>query len=147
MGFEWRSMKYVLCMVAMSFMLVGAYAQPPKKRPPFNPAKFEADLEQFITTEAGLTPVEAAKFFPVYRQMMKRQRILFDEMRRCRLYNPKDDKACERSIRMQDELDIQIKQLQQEYHSRFMYILPASKVLGVIKAEDKFHRQMFRKMK
>lgn len=146
-GVEWGRMRYMLCMVAMLFVMVGANAQPPKKRPPFNPAKFEADLEQFITTEAGLTPAEAAKFFPVYRQMMKRQRILFDEMRRCRLYNPKDDKACEHSIRMQDELDIQIKQLQQEYHSRFMFILPASKVLGVIKAEEKFHRQMFRKMK
>lgn len=145
--FKWEKTKYMLCMVAMLLVMMGVNAQPPKKRPPFNPAKFEADLEQFITTEAGLTPAEASKFFPVYRQMMKRQRMLFDEMRRCRMYNPKDEKACELAIRKQDELDIQIKQLQQEYHSRFMFIIPASKVLGVIKAEDKFHRQMFRKMR
>jgi len=119
----------------------------PKKRPPFNPAKFEADLEQFITREACLSPLEASKFFPIYRQMMKKQRMLFDEMRRFRQINPKDNKACENAIHRQDELDIQIKQLQQEYHTRFMYVLPASKVLGVIKAEEKFHRQMFRKMK
>ena len=78
---------------------------------------------------------------------MKKQRMLFDEMRRFRQINPKDNKACENAIHRQDELDIQIKQLQQEYHTRFMYVLPASKVLGVIKAEEKFHRQMFRKMK
>lgn len=118
-----------------------------KKRPPFNPAKFEADLEQFITREACLSPLEASKFFPIYRQMMKKQRMLFDEMRRYRQINPKDNKACENAIHRQDELDIQIKQLQQEYHTRFMYVLPASKVLSVIKAEEKFHRQMFRKMK
>ena len=116
-----------------------------RKRPPFNPAKFEADLEQFITVNACLSPSQAASFFPVYRQMMKKQRALFDEMRRLRMINPKDNEACEEAIRKQDELDIQIKQLQQEYHNRFMYLLPASKVLKIIKAEEKFHRQAFKR--
>ena len=118
-----------------------------RKRPPFNPAKFEADLEQFITVNACLSPSQAASFFPVYRQMMKKQRALFDEMRRLRMTNPKDNEACEEAIRKQDELDIQIKQLQQEYHGRFLMMLPANKVLYIIKAEEKFHRQIFRKMK
>ena len=118
-----------------------------RKRPPFNPAKFEADLEQFITVNACLSPSQAASFFPVYRQMMKKQRALFDEMRRLRMINPKDNEACEEAIRKQDELDIQIKQLQQEYHGRFLMILPANKVLSIIKAEEKFHRQIFKKMK
>lgn len=118
-----------------------------RKHPPFNPAKFEADLEQFITVNACLSPSQAASFFPVYRQMMKKQRALFDEMRRLRIINPKDNEACEEAIRKQDELDIQIKQLQQEYHGRFLMILPANKVLSIIKAEEKFHRQIFKKMK
>ena len=118
-----------------------------KKRPPFDPAKFEADLEQFITVNACLSPSQAASFFPVYRQMMKKQRALFDEMRRLRMINPKDNEACEEAIRKQDELDIQIKQLQQEYHGRFLMMLPAYKVLSIIKAEEKFHRQIFKKMK
>lgn len=118
-----------------------------RKRPPFNPAKFEADLEQFITVNACLSPSQAASFFPVYRQMMKKQRALFDEMRRLRMTNPKDNEACEEAIRKQDELDIQSKQLQQEYHGRFLMMLPANKVLSIIKAEEKFHRQIFRKMK
>ncbi len=118
-----------------------------RKRPPFNPAKFEADLEQFITVNTCLSPSQAASFFPVYRQMMKKQRALFDEMRRLRMINPKDNEACEEAIRKQDELDIQIKQLQQEYHGRFLMMLPANKVLSIIKAEEKFHRQIFKKMK
>ena len=118
-----------------------------RKHPPFNPAKFEADLEQFITVNACLSPSQAASFFPVYRQMMKKQRALFDEMRRLRMINPKDNEACEEAIRKQDELDIQIKQLQQEYHGRFLMMLPANKVLSIIKAEKKFHRQIFKKMK
>ena len=118
-----------------------------RKRPPFNPAKFEADLEQFITVNACLSPSQAASFFPVYRQMMKKQRALFDEMRRLRMTNPKDNEACEEAIRKQDELDIQIKQLQQEYHGRFLMMLPANKVLSIIQAEDKLHRQISRKIK
>ena len=85
-----------------------------RKRPPINPAKFEADLEQFITVNACLSPSQAASFFPVYRQMMKKQRALFDEMRRLRMINPKDDEACEEAIRKQDQRDIQNKQLQHE---------------------------------
>lgn len=117
------------------------------KRPAFDPKRFEADLEQYITINAGLTPSEAARFFPVYREMMKRQRMLFDEMRRFHFVDTRDDKACANAIRRQDELDIEMKQLQQAYHGKFMYILPAGKVMSVIKAEEKFHRQMFKKMR
>ena len=134
-------------LMILMFCTFGVAKGQHRKRPPFNPAKFEADLEQFITVNACLSPSQAASFFPVYRQMMKKQRALFDEMRRLRMINPKDNEACEEAIRKQDELDIQIKQLQQEYHGRFLMMLPANKVLSIIKAEEKFHRQIFKKMK
>lgn len=139
--------------VLLSVMMIGMLSMsgtdgfagnPKKQRPPFDPKRFEADLEQYITTHAALTPREAARFFPVYRQMMKKMRSHFDAMRRFHFVNPKDERACEEAIRCQDELDIEMKQLQQEYHSRFLYILPASKVLRIIKAEEQFHRQAFR---
>ena len=101
--------------------------------------------DRYITIHASLTPQEASKFFPVYRQMMKKMRSCFDEMRRYHFVNPSDENGCAEAIRRQDELDIEMKQLQQEYHNRFMYILPASKVLKIIKAEEKFHRQAFKR--
>lgn len=138
----------IMAAIAMTMGGIPCHAENTQnQRPPFDPKRFEADLEQYITTHASLTPQEASKFFPVYRQMMKKQRALFDEMRRLRMINPKDNEACEEAIRKQDELDIQIKQLQQEYHGRFLMMLPANKVLAIIKAEEKFHRQIFRKMK
>ena len=137
---------YLLLAILM-VCVVNVCAQPKKPHGGFNPKRFEADLEQYITINAGLTPHEAAKFFPIYRQMTKKMRSLFDEMRRCHQVNPKDVNACAEAIRKQDEIDIQLKMLHQEYHSRFMLILPANKVLGIIKAEDGFHRQMFRRMK
>lgn len=138
--------RWLLTLLVM-VLVTGANAQPPKKRPPFNPAKFEADLEKYIATHACLLPGEAAKFFPVYREMMKKQRMLFDEMRKFREFTPRDNEGCAESIRRQDEIDIRIKQLQQEYHSRFMTFLPAKKVMGIIKAEEQFHRQIFKKMR
>ncbi len=118
-----------------------------RKHPPFDPVKFQADLEQYITTNAGLTPTEAAKFFPVYREMTKKMRSYFDEMRRYHQVNPTDERACAESIRKQDQLDIDMKLLQQEYHARFMHILPATKVFSIIRAEERFHRQAFRRMR
>lgn len=138
----------IVSVLVMTMMGLTCHAENSQgQRPPFDPKRFEAELEQYITIHASLTPQEASKFFPVYRQMMKKQRALFDEMRRLRMINPKDNEACEEAIRKQDELDIQIKQLQQEYHGRFLMMLPANKVLSIIKAEEKFHRQIFRKMK
>ena len=136
----------LLSLLLACMLCVSSLAQRPK-RPTFDPKRFEAELEQYIVVNAGLTPVEAARFFPVYREMMKRQRMLFDEMRRFHFVDTRDNKACANAIRRQDELDIEMKQLQQAYHGKFMYILPAGKVMSVIKAEEKFHRQMFKKMR
>ena len=111
----------------------------------FDPAKFDAEMEQFITTEAALTPQESATFFPLFREMLKKRRALFDQMRRFHHVNTADDKACKDAILERDRLDLEIKQLQQEYHQKFMRVLPAGKVFKVLRAEDKFHRQMFKR--
>ena len=140
-------MRFWVLVLLMTISICTVHADGHKNRPPFDPKKFQADMEQFITMNAGLKPDEAAKFFPVYGQMMKKMRMLFDEMRRYHHVNPRDEDACAEAIRKQDEIDIEMKQLQQEYHQRFMLILPASKVLSIIKAEEKFHRQAFQKFR
>lgn len=126
--------------------IIGVGAQK-KHNPAFDPKRFDAEMEQFITTEACLSPGEAAKFFPVYRKMMKKMRLIFDESRRMRHIDLSDNEACAKAINRQDELDIELKQLQQEYHVKFMSILPAGKVMRILKAEEKFHRQAFKRMK
>lgn len=127
-------------MLMMLTMIVGTMAEEQ-----FDPKKFEADMEQYITSNAGLTPQEASKFFPVYREMGRKMRSIFTQQRNLRFVDPNDDKACANSISKQDELDVQLKKLQQQYHNKFMKILPASKVYKVIKAEGDFHRDQFRK--
>lgn len=135
-------MKKLLIFILLYMGLMPIYAQKGK----FDPIKFQADLEQFITTQAALTPQEAAAFFPIYREMATKQRALFDQMRRYHHVDTSDDKACQEAIRVMDKNDIEIKQLQQVYHAKFLTFLPAGKVMRVIKAENKFHRMAFKRM-
>ena len=128
----------------IGLLLTEILAAQPKER--FDPERFQADLEQFITAEAVLTAQEAAIFFPVYREIKKKQSAIFGQMKRYRFTDVTDDKASHKAIKEKDKLDIQIKELQQKYHDKFMKLLPAGKVLKIIKAEDKFHRQAFRRM-
>ena len=136
--------KILVIFVAMALLYASeAGAQGPRL---FDPAKFQADLEQFITMEAALTPQESADFFPLYREMRKKQMVFFDDDRRFKHVDLTDDKACEEVIHRHDSNDIKMKEIQQEYHNKFLRILPAGKVFRIIRAEDRFHRQMFKRV-
>ncbi len=137
------ALKKLLFIFALVLSAMQVLAQ---DRPMFNPERFEADMEQFIVTEAGLSPQEAAAFFPVYKEMQGKQRFLFNKMRRYRHMDTSDDKVSLDAIKNMDAIDVQIKKLQQQYHLKFCKVLPAGKVLRVLKAEEKFHRQAFRRM-
>lgn len=133
-------LKRFLILLLLSLFVVTMNAQ--KCR--FSQEQFEADLERFIVVEAGLSPVESARFFPVYREMRKKQLAFFYEDRELRHVDTSNEKACAAAIRKHDDNDLQVKKLQKEYHNRFLKILPAAKVCRVLRAEDNFHRRLFK---
>lgn len=130
----------VLLMVACT---ISAQKEPKK----FDADRFQAALEQFITTEAALSPAEAEVFFPLYREYIRKQHALSKDMRMRNKYKPATDKECREAIEYSDDVDIEIKELQKEYHRKFMKVLPAGKVYDILKAENKFHRQSFKDAK
>ena len=133
--------KLLFSTVIMIMVVLGASAEEQQK---FSPEKFQADLELYITTEAGLTNEEAAKFFPLYREMQQKQRVVYNKIHE--LFKlPHDEASCKRAIQRRDQLEIELKQIAQTYHNKFLRVIPASKVIGTIVAEDKFHRRAFRK--
>ena len=79
--------------------------------------------------------------------MQTKQRKVFDRMRQMGRIKPSTDKECKAQIRQHDDMDLELKQIQQNYHNRFFGILPASKVYDVLKAEDRFYRQSFKGMR
>lgn len=135
---------YSFAIFLMLAFVVSAQQQPQDPRK-FSPEKFDAELQQFIVKEAELTPQEAAKFFPVYKEMHKKQRALYDRMRQMGQFKPQDEKGCLKAIRERDDIEVELKRVQQTYHNKFLEILPASKVYDVIKAEDRFHRRMLKR--
>ncbi|MDY3852816.1 MAG: hypothetical protein SO013_08040 [Prevotella sp.] len=136
-------MKRIIVLLCFVGMTMHTFAQRSGR---FDPKKFQVELEQYIVTEAALTIQESAIFFPIYREMRKKQQGKFGQMKRYRFVDASDDKAAKDAIEQRDLLEIQMKQLIQEYHRRLMEVLPAGKVLKIIKAEDKFHRQSFKQM-
>ena len=81
----------------------------------FNPRRFQADMETFIVKEADLTPDQIDKFLPLFREMQTKQRALFDEMRQYRrMADFGDDNACARAIHRMDNIDVQIRRIQQQ---------------------------------
>lgn len=134
----------ILCLFlfSMTFSL-SISGQRPRK---FDPQQFEKRLHQYIATEAGLTPGEAAAFFPLFDEMQRKQRLLFEKMRVYMHTNTDDNRASLKAIQAMDNNDLEIKKLQKEYHQKFCKVLPAGKVLQILKADDKFHRKAFKKM-
>lgn len=135
-------MKKILTIVVILLTALTVKAETPQQ---FSPEKFQADLEQFITNEANLTPEESKKFFPLYREMQQKQRVVFKQMKDLGVNKPADEAACKKALEKRDELELEQKRIQQNYHKQFLNVLPASKVYNVIKAENHFHRTAFRK--
>lgn len=111
----------------------------------FNPERYQAELEQYITRKAGLSPKEASKFFPLYSEMLRKQRSIHNELKTLKRIKPVTDKDCKQNIMKRDKFEIEIKEIQRTYHEKFMQVLPACKVYDVIKAEERFHRQIFKR--
>ena len=55
-----------------------------------------------------------------------------------------DNKAAEAVILAYDERELSIKKLQLQYHKQFIKVMPATKVLKFIRAEERFNRNMMR---
>lgn len=137
-------MKKLVAILMILFVTASINAQE-KDRQKFSPEKFRAEMEQFIIKDACLTPKESAKFFPLYDEMNKKQRVIFNRMRQLGKNKPTDEAGCKDVILERDKLDLELKKIQQAYHEKFLTVISASKLFDVIKAEEKFHRRMLKK--
>ena len=134
-------MKKIL--ISMMLLLSGVMTQAQEARK-FSPEKFQAEMEQFITKEAGLTAEEAAKFFPLFREMQQKQRAIFEKVRKEGFTKPVDDATCRKLVERRDACELEQKKIQQLYHQKFFSVISPSNVFDVLIAEDRFHRRAFR---
>jgi len=130
--------KYTVILYCLLMTLMVS-AQDQKK---FSPEKFQADLEAFISKEAHFDQQEAAKYFPLMRELQAKQRVIYARM--SKTAKPADDAKCAEAIREWDKANIELKQLDQQYHKKMMQVVSPTKVFDAIKAESRFHRNMMK---
>ncbi len=139
--------KYTLILILVTIACMG-FAQPscPEAKRLFNPEKFEIELEKHILKEVGLTQTEKTNLLSIYREMRKKQIKIMDAYKNIRSKQPATEKEWETKLKLRDANEIELKKLQQVYHNKMLKVIPASKVMKLIKAEGEFHREYFRKM-
>ena len=108
--------------------------------------KIKAEAHDFIIKEATMTSQEAARFFPVYDEMKTKQRVFFDKLRSIHSSKPTTEGEAYKRIEQADAYEIKLKQIEEHYHKKMLKTISATKLLQVLEAERRFHRQMFRKM-
>ena len=57
---------------------------------------------------------------------------------------PSDEASSKRAIQRRDQLEMELKSIQQTYHNKFLRVVSATKVYKTIIAEDQFHHKAFR---
>lgn len=132
----------VIILLLQLLVVLPMSAQKHQKK--FSPEKFDADMEQFVTNEAHLTPQEAEKFFPLFREMHQKQRAVYHKIRQATKQKPADDKACEATLKECDKLNLELREIEQHYHQKMMKVVPAKKVYDAVLAENRFHRRMMK---
>ncbi len=110
----------------------------------FDPEKFKAELKHHIIATAHLTDKEAARFFPLFEEMQNKQRNIHQRIRQLQKTKPANDAKARNIIIQTDNLRIQKKQIEQQYHNKMMKLIPATKLNEALKAERRFHKQYFK---
>lgn len=115
------------------------------QRPKFSPQRYQEEMEKFIVAESNLTSQEAESFLPLFREMGKKQRVVYQQMRKLGHEKPVSPDQCKNLIIQRDKMDLELKSIQQLYHKKFLEVLSPCKVFNVIKAEERFHRRQLKK--
>lgn len=136
--------RFIQCFMAIVLAMTFTTVAQAQTNGGFDPARFKADLEQFVTAEAHLTPAEAKKFFPLYHEMCHKQRTLYARVGELKRNRPATDEKCKAAIQEIDRLTIEIDELQVTYHNKFLNILKPGKLFDVIQAISRFHRKAMR---
>lgn len=95
----------------------------------------------YISDKLGLTPEQAERFWPVYREFSDRRRELRMEFAKSRReLNAQNPQQQEELIKRGLELKQQELDLEKDYSGRLMKIISAQQMLNLRKAEGDFQR-------
>lgn len=112
--------------------------------------KYQAQKVAYITNALDLTAEESAAFWPVYNEHDRQMRSLKTKMHdyRSNLLNKDEvtEKQATEAIRFIQKHLTDMNDLEIEYQNKYLEILPAKKVLLLMKAEKDFRRELLRRL-
>lgn len=137
-------MKHLLG-AALWILSVAAWAQSEDPQDPKVQEKIRNLRIAYITDKLGLTPEQAERFWPVYREFSEKRRSLHSELQEARkrmeVTQPDPEKQKELI-----ELGLQVKQreldLEREYSGRILAVISAQQLINLRKAETDFNQMI-----
>jgi hypothetical protein len=104
--------------------------------------KIKAAHAAYITERLELTPEEAEKFWPVYREYAEKRRTIRQQLRQA-----KEKGTAEKDLL---ELDLKVKQqqldLEKEYSGRLQKVITPEKLIHLKQAEGDFRKLLLRQI-
>jgi hypothetical protein len=141
--------KIMITLLATLFLLPLVAQEEDVVKHPKAQDKIQAARIAYITERLGLTPAEAEKFWPVYREFsMKRQELRkqFTDKRK----NPDPAKTTEQNEKEALEFGLTVKQreldLEKEYSGKLLKTVPAQKVMALRKVEEDFRNILIKQI-
>lgn len=112
--------------------------------------KIEAARIALITERLELTPSQAEKFWPIYREFSEKQKSIRQEFRDARQNFDPNQASEEENLKM-IELGNRIKQqqlnLEQEYSQRILEVISTRQLNNLRKAENDFREMLINRIK
>jgi hypothetical protein len=104
--------------------------------------KIKAAHAAYITERLGLTPEEAEKFWPVYREYSQKRQEIRQQMK-----TAKEKGTGEKELL---DLDLKVKQqqldLEKDYSGRFQKVITPQKMMNLRQAEGDFRKLLLRQI-
>jgi hypothetical protein len=133
---------------ASSLSLRGQDA-PQEKQDPKNVEKINAARIALISEKLKLTPAQAEKFWPVYREFTEQRMALRKQFRDAErnqdAAKPKVDRNQE-LIKLGHQLKQQNLDLEKNYSDRLLKVISAQQLLTLPKAEEEFRRMLLQRL-
>jgi hypothetical protein len=104
--------------------------------------KIKAAHAAYITERLGLTPEEAEKFWPVYREYSQKRQQIREQMKTAREKGTPENELL--------DLDLKVKQqqldLEKDYSGRLQKVITPQKMMNLKQAEGDFRRLLLRQI-
>lgn len=136
-----RTFLKIWILVLLSIPVMAQEEEPPTTDPKLK-ARIEAARAAYITERLGLTPEEAEKFWPVYKEFAEKRKTIRQQYVTARESGKDEKELVELGLKVkQQELD-----LEKDYSDRLMKVISAQKLMNLRGAEREFTRLVIRQI-